>query len=109
MFRRRSISGTLSTEKQRWSSPYYTLEDAKRNAETIADVLEARSKGLTVVELGEVRNANRLPIETAVELFHVRRNKARKTVMAYTSALSEFVDPRAYASWMNLKSEQGNC
>jgi integrase/recombinase XerD len=79
--------------KQTWSSPYNTLEDAKRNAETIAHALEARSKGLTVVELGEVRNANRLPIETAVQQYlHVRRNKARKTVMAYTSALSEFVD-----------------
>jgi integrase/recombinase XerD len=79
--------------KQKWSSPYDTLLEAGNAAKELEPVLEARAKGLTVAEFEKMSDANREPIKTAIEKYlHVRRNKAPKTVMAYTSALRELVE-----------------
>jgi integrase/recombinase XerD len=96
--------------KQAWSEPYQTLKEAHDEAKTLEHALEAKSQGLTVTELDEITDANRVPIKTAIEDYlHVRRNKARKTVIAYTSALEEFRQsiPRSVRYVDELKARAG--
>jgi integrase/recombinase XerD len=54
--------------------------------------LEAQSKGLTVKELENVANANRIPLKNAVEEFiaNAVSTKGRKTVLGYRLNLSQF-------------------
>ena len=99
-----------SDGKQHWSEPYDTLEAAKADIEKLEHALEARAKGLTVAELDEITDANRVPVKTAVaQYLHVRRNKAHKTVLAYTGALGEFSEslPRSVRFVDEMKARAG--
>src|ERR1700733_13309674 len=67
--------------KRTWSEQFPSLEAAIKAAETLPDTLEATSKNITLGELTEQRNANRIPIRVAVATYlDHKRTKARKPV-----------------------------
>lgn len=79
--------------KRQWSDPYPTLEDAQDAAESLPNVIEAQSKGISLGELTELRNANRVPIKVAVETYlDQKKSKSPKTVAQYRLALNEFTE-----------------
>jgi integrase/recombinase XerD len=79
--------------KRKWSDPYDTLKDAQEAAETLPDVIEAQSKNMTLGELTESRNANRIAVKSAVDTYLTQKaSKAPKTRLQYTRALSEFLE-----------------
>jgi integrase/recombinase XerD len=70
-----------------------TFAEARQEAEEIEKLYEAQSRGLTVTELGAVKNSNRLPIRTVVETYlEQKKNKSRKTVEQYRLTLNEFIE-----------------
>jgi integrase/recombinase XerD len=79
--------------KRNWSDPYDTLKDALDAAQTLPDVIEAASKNITLDELTEQRNANRVPIRVAVDTYlEQKKSKSRKTVLQYRLALNQFLE-----------------
>jgi integrase len=79
--------------KQIWSDPYPSLEAAQKDADKLPDILEAQSKGVTLAELNQARNAQRTPIAVAVATYlELKKNKARKTSAQYRLTLNEFVE-----------------
>ena len=71
----------------------HSLDGAAQAAESLKTALLAQSKGLTVAELDDLTNINRVPIKNAVAQFlELKKGKARKTVLAYTHALDGFVE-----------------
>jgi len=79
--------------KQQWSDPYQSLPEAKKAVEELPDVIEARAKGLSLHELAETRNANRVPIKTAIEEYLAQKaGKSKKTIQQYRLTLNEFLE-----------------
>lgn len=82
--------------KRKWSDPYDPLKDAQEAAGTLPDVIEAQSKNLTLGELTESRNANRIAVKSAVDTYLTQKaSKAPKTLLQYTRTLSEFLEALA--------------
>ena len=82
--------------KRKWSDPYDTLKDAQEAAETLPDVIEAQSKNMTLGELAESRNMNRIAVKSAVDTYLTQKaSKAPKTRLQYTRTLSEFLEALA--------------
>ena len=83
---------TNSEGKQPFVRGGDTLEAATDAAERLQTGLLAQSKGLTVSELDDMSNANRVPIRVAVlDFLEQKKNKAKRTVEAYTLHLNEFL------------------
>jgi len=79
--------------KRQWSEPFQTLKAAQDAAASLPDVIEAQAKNLTLGELAQERNANRVPIRKAVaEYLELKRSKSPKTVAQYQTALHQFVN-----------------
>src|SRR5690242_19911493 len=84
---------TAPDAKQPFIAGGDTLAEAQEAADRLALGLKAQSKGLTVAQLDDLTNANRVPIKAAVEKFlEMKKGKAPKTVAAYRLNLSEFVE-----------------
>jgi integrase len=78
--------------KQRFSPPYDSLEEAKKGAAKLRAALDAKERGLTVSQLDELENVNRVTIERAVETFLALKNgKAVTTRNAYRLHLHQFI------------------
>lgn len=70
-----------------------TFVEAKEELDQLAVALEARSRGLTVAELDDVQNANRIPLRRAVDTYlEQKRGKARRTRLKYKQTLDRFVE-----------------
>lgn len=87
------IRYTLPNGKQPFKPVGDNLDEAIAAAEKTQAALQAAAKGLTVTELEELGNANRVPIKTAVEKFlEQKRGKSKKTLAAYTNDLHQFIE-----------------
>src|SRR5665213_2092453 len=53
--------------QRKWSEPFQTFEAVKEAAGVLPDVLEAKSKNISLDDLKEQRDAHRVPIRVAVE------------------------------------------
>lgn len=77
--------------KSVWEPAGDVLEKALEAAETRVHALEAQRRGLTVQELEDIENANRVPIKVACDEFlKLKAGKAAKTVAAYSLHIKEF-------------------
>ena len=77
--------------KRKWSDPYDSLKEAQEAAEALPDVLEASSRNITLDELAQQRNANRVPIRVAVDIYlDQKKTKSPKTVLQYRLTLNQF-------------------
>ncbi len=84
---------TLPNGKQPFTPVGDNLDEAIAAAEKIRTALQAAAKGLTVTELEEMGNANRVPLKTAIEKFlEQKQGKSKKTLAAYTNDLRQFLD-----------------
>lgn len=78
--------------KQIWSDPYPTLKEAEEAAAELPDLREAQTRGITLSELTGQRNAQRVPIRVAVDVYlEQKRSKAPKTLAQYRSTLNELL------------------
>jgi integrase/recombinase XerD len=78
--------------KRKWSDPFDTLQDAQNAAVHLPDVVEAQSKNLTLGELEESRNANRVRVKAAVATYlDQKKSKSPKTHAQYRVALNQFL------------------
>ena len=93
-FTRYSALTRKGTKGQHWHTlAADTFPEAKEEAGKLDAALEAKSKGLTVAELDALKNANRVPIRSAIDTYLERKSgKAKKTVAAYTLYLNEFFE-----------------
>lgn len=79
--------------KQQWSVPYPSLAKAIAAEKELPDAIEAQQRGISLGELQEARNANRVPITDAVaDYLELKSDKAPKTRAQYQTALSGFVE-----------------
>ncbi|HWO33426.1 MAG TPA: site-specific integrase [Candidatus Acidoferrum sp.] len=79
--------------RQLLSAPIATLPEAQAEVKRIRAASEIKAKGLTVAELDEINNANRLSIKTAIQNFlELKKNKEPKTRDAYRLHLSGFLE-----------------
>lgn len=79
--------------KRSWSEPYKSLKSAIDAAGELPDFKEAVSRGISIPELMEIRNADRLPIRVAVDNYlEQKKSKAPKTFAQYRLALNEFIE-----------------
>jgi integrase/recombinase XerD len=68
------------------------FKEAKEEAGQLAATLEAQSRGLTVAEAEQIRNAHRVTIRRAVDAYLEQKSgKAIKTVAQYRLTLNEFM------------------
>jgi integrase/recombinase XerD len=76
-----------------WPDKPEQYEDALELDDKIGGMLAAKQQGLTIAEYEDRTNANRVPIKIAIEGFlEQKKNKAKKTVAAYTLHLHDFMD-----------------
>ena len=79
--------------KQTFTPAGDDLDNAIKDVDTLRAALEAKSKGLTITELDDLTNANRIPIKAAVQTYlKLKSNMAKKTVAQYRLTLNEFVE-----------------
>jgi integrase/recombinase XerD len=80
--------------KQVWKTLLATtFKEAKEEAGHLSLALDAQTKGLTVAEAENLKNANRVPIKTAVDVYMEQKSgKAPKTVEQYRLALDQFIE-----------------
>src|SRR5260370_8292867 len=81
--------------KQLWKTlSAETFAEARAEADNLTAALEARTKGLTVAELEEISNANRIPLKQAVEDFlsEALKTKKKKTLLGYRLNLSQSLE-----------------
>lgn len=84
---------TAPDGKQPFISGGDTLAEAQEAAERLRLGLEAQAKGLTVEQLDDLSNANRVAIKSAIEQFlEVKKGKSPKTLAAYRHNLNEFLE-----------------
>jgi integrase/recombinase XerD len=77
--------------KQQFSPAYPGLDDAKVGAAKLRAGLNAKSKGITVGQMEELENINRVPIKVAIEKFlELKKGKAKTTRAAYELHLNQF-------------------
>jgi integrase/recombinase XerD len=79
--------------RQVLSAPIATIHDAREEVKRIRAAYEAKAKGLTVAELDEINNANRVSIKAAIQNFlELKKNKEPKTRDAYRLHLAGFLE-----------------
>ena len=80
--------------KQTWKIlSAQSFKEAQEEAGQLAAALEAQSKGLTVAEAEQLRNAHRVAIRSAVDTYLEQKNgKAIRTVAQYRLTLNEFIE-----------------
>ncbi len=81
--------------KQLWKTlSADTFSDAREEADNLTAALEAQAKGLTVTELENLSNSNRIPLKKAVEDFlsEAEKTKKKKTVLGYRLNLGQFLE-----------------
>jgi integrase/recombinase XerD len=79
--------------RQVLSAPIQSLPDAREEVKRIRAAYEAKAEGLTVAELDEINNANRVSIKAAIQNFlELKKNKEPKTLDAYRLHLSGFLE-----------------
>jgi integrase/recombinase XerD len=84
---------TTPEGKQTFTPAGDDLDNAIKDTDILRAALEAKSKGLTITELDDLTNANRIPIKTAVQTYlELKSNMAKKTVAQYRLTLNEFVE-----------------
>jgi integrase/recombinase XerD len=77
--------------KQQFSPAYPSLDDAKEGAAKLRAGLNAKAKGITVGQMEELENINRVPIKVAIEKFlELKKGKAKTTHAAYELHLNQF-------------------
>jgi integrase/recombinase XerD len=77
--------------KQTYSKGYETLDAAKEARDRLRVSFEAQQKGLTVAELDEISNVNRVPIRQAIEEFlALKKARAPRTLQSYRLSLENF-------------------
>ena len=88
-FVRPSIDG-----KQVWKTLYAeSFREAKEEAGHVIAALKAESEGLTVAEADAIKNAHRVAIRSAVDVYLEQKSgKARKTVAQYRLTLDKFAE-----------------
>jgi len=98
--RTRDLSGAFYARpffngKQLWKTlSAETFAEARAEADNLTAALEARTKGLTVAELEEISNANRIPLKQGVEDFlsEALKTKKKKTFLGYRLNLGQFLE-----------------
>ena len=88
-FARPSING-----KQSWKPLFAeTFRQAEDEARHLAAGVAAQSQGFTVAQVEPIKNANRLPLATAIETYLEQKSgKSLKTVAQYQRTLNEFLE-----------------
>lgn len=88
--------------KRQWSDPYDTLQAAQEASKSLPDVIEAQARNLSLDELQERRNVNRVPIKTAVQTYlDQKKTKAPRTLAAYHLTLSQFLNSLGKVRFMD--------
>src|SRR5260370_26253569 len=79
--------------RERWGPDGETLDEGLDARDKLKAALEAQSQGLTVTEMDDLTNANRVTIKQAVDKFlELKIGKAKKTRSAYRLHLYDFLE-----------------
>ena len=78
--------------KQRYSSPYPSLEEAKIGAAKLRTALDAKSRGISVEQMDGMESVNRVEIKKAVaDFLELKKSKAKTTFAGYQLHLTQFL------------------